>query len=167
MLQKILVKFSEWLTKHGSYRAIPRFENGKEIQYLDRYFIFKLGRLEVYLHRFWESDEDGVHCHPFNNFSLVLTGGYNERHHDGKVTWRKAGSIIFRTAREMHRIEVPEELKGKVWSLFIHGKRFRTWGFLQAKSFTFSEITKVPVTEGVFFPKFKGMEENDRLIPNV
>ena len=96
-----------------------------------RYYI-KRGKQKgfgVFLHNYLHSDPEGVHCHPWWNISIVLVGGYLEHFHDGTSKFRKPGTIIFRTAREMHRLEVIPGIE--CWSLFIHGRWQRPWGFIK------------------------------------
>ena len=96
-----------------------------------RYFL-KSGKKKnwgVFIHNYLRSDPEGVHCHPWYNISLVLCGGYIEHFHDGTSKFRKPGSIIFRTARELHRLETVEGIE--CWSLFIHGPNRRQWGFIR------------------------------------
>lgn len=81
----------------------------------------------VYLHKIMHSDDDrALHDHPYPNVSIVLRGGYLEITPTGCV-WRLAGSVVFRRASALHRLEL---WPGKTaWSLFITGPRIRTWGF--------------------------------------
>lgn len=89
------------------------------------------GRL--YLHRFWRSDEDVLHDHPWAFWSLILWGGYVE------VTpclpwgqwglWHRTGSLLRRPATWRHRVVVPDRLRGRVWTLVWTGPKVREWGF--------------------------------------
>jgi hypothetical protein len=83
----------------------------------------------LYLHRFWSSDADGVHDHPWDNFSWVLVGGYWERLPDGQRLWRSPGFKKYRHAEEFHRVEIPEGGEGATWTIFGRFKRRRKWGF--------------------------------------
>jgi hypothetical protein len=123
--------------------------------YLDRYFLFRTKRVSIFLHRFWSSDPDELHCHPWNNASFLLAGCYVEEHHDGTLSLRSAGDFVARSAREMHRISIDPAHSGRVWSLFFHGKRFRKWGFLtQPPEWKMDEsYDKKSPLKGRFFPR--------------
>lgn len=123
-------KFAPYMDKRGSAAYIGRTDdNGVENPYLDRYFVFRLSWVSVFVHRFWQSDEAGLHCHPWDNVSIPLVGGYWEDHHDGSATWRGPFGITFRSARELHRVRLASPLP--VWSLFVKFKRTRRWGFVR------------------------------------
>lgn len=130
-----------WMEQRGSHKLIRRLykpERGEEgwEPYLDRYYLLRFswrGRplLGVFLHRFWASDQEGVHDHPWPNASLILAGGYSEQDADGTVRWCPAGAVRCRQAQVFHRLTVPKELSGRTWTLFLHGPRQRPWGFLR------------------------------------
>lgn len=105
-----------------------------EDPYLYRWKLLPLNRwFNVYLHKFMRSDDDrALHDHPWFNASIVLNNGYFEHYQDGTVKYQKPGSIIFRGAREAHRIELMYGRAGTelpVWTIFIIGPKLRTWGF--------------------------------------
>lgn len=111
--------------------------------YLERYAmpaclrqLFKRFGVAVYLHRFVSGDsERNVHDHPWPwAVSLVLCGSYVEErvtalcvddgwqakeHH---VRW-----INVLRSLDFHMITAPES---ETWTLFIHGPRVKSWGFL-------------------------------------
>lgn len=137
------MSFTQWLKDRGSWRDIRR-KGGSP--YLERFFLAKVKGWSAYLHLFHDSDEGPwVHDHPWWNVSIVLAGRYREWYADGTYKDRKAGDIVFRQAQVAHRIEIPEECKGKVWSLFITGKRWREWGFFMPE---WTEASKVTVVRG-------------------
>jgi len=138
----MIEKFAKWMETRGSFRSIKR-EGGKD--YLERHFILKIKGRSVYLHRFWDSDPgNDLHDHPWYNISIVLKGEYIEHLQDGSSIRRKAGDICFRTARTAHRIEIEPGWEGKVWTLFLTGKRYRQWGFYTPNGWVeASEITEV------------------------
>jgi hypothetical protein len=96
----------------------------------------------VYLHNVVRNDDDRApHDHPWWNISIVLWGGYYEHmplYHYGYVrgyerrtrkVWRGMGSVVFRKAENMHRLELPTYAPKQTWTLFITGKKSREWGF--------------------------------------
>lgn len=127
-------RLAKFLEKRGRYRAINRdvvASNGVIVSapYLDRWYIIRTKRFGLYLHRFWSSDEDGVHDHPWNNFSWVLAGGYWELLPDGQRLWRPPGYKKYRHAEEFHRVELKDGSAGGTWTIFGRFKRRRKWGF--------------------------------------
>lgn len=111
--------------------------DGKERPYLERYKLFHLGDyFFVYLHRFLDSDQAGIHDHPWRlSVSLLLSGGYDEvrmlkRGDPESVVYlqRRPGTINIIRADDFHRVVIPEGRQA--WSIFMHGRRIRRWGFL-------------------------------------
>lgn len=132
------------LEKMGRKRIIHA-RNGSE-EYMHRYYLWKMpkehktkekdyddeknhSRFNVFLHNFKLSDDPILHDHPWPWFSLILKGGYWEHLEDGSSHWRGPGSFIFRKATDLHWVELHVDNRD-TWSLFIHGKRCRKWGFL-------------------------------------
>ncbi len=110
----------KWLTKKDIHRKPGEL-------YLTRYVFLHTKYFGIYIHKFWVSDYDVPHDHPWHFFSLPLTKGYMEHLPDGTSIWRGIFSPQFRTAREFHWIELT---KGPAWTLFIRFKKQRNWGFL-------------------------------------
>lgn len=106
--------------------------------YLERYYVGKLLGLTFYLHRFLNGDGDReVHDHPWRfSAALILIGGYQEERvkYIGPVGWACKmrsmfpGRINIITHRAFHRITHP---KPETWTLFMHTRRMKGWGFLQ------------------------------------
>jgi len=149
---KLRDMFLIWLASHGSRRDIRRKHKGSNELYLVRYHLFRSRWLNIHLHNFFLSDEDDLHDHPFHSISIVLRGSYIEHHHDGNVTTRLTGDIWWRSARELHRIEVWSA--GDTWSLFIHGRRTREWGFLRPGGWETADNSTHKRLTGVLFPRF-------------
>lgn len=102
----------------------------------------KASLFHIYLHNILRSDDDRApHDHPWLNISIVLKGGYFEwlpdrerpvlPGHDYPLirVWRGPGSIVFRRATALHRLEIPKGSPHGAWTLFITGPRIREWGF--------------------------------------
>ncbi len=111
-----------WLTRRDIYRD-PKLED----LYLTRYVIFQCKYFGMYIHKFWISDFDVPHDHPWNFFSLPLTKGYLEHLPDDTAIWRGVLSPKFRTANEFHWVELT---KGPMWTFFFRFRTKRRWGFL-------------------------------------
>src|SRR5574342_612995 len=129
-------------------------ENGG-VPYLTRWILFKCRWFRLFLHHIPRPDPDRVlHNHPWDwGCSLILSGGYLEERRDidwaemalEKVArqfpnvraWRPRADLFWRWAWRLnwiapstyHRIlEVPE---GGTWTLFLAGRRSRSWGFMR------------------------------------
>jgi hypothetical protein len=137
----ILDSITNWLEKRGKARMIRRqdFKTKNWIEYLKRHYLIRTKYLGMFIHQFWSSDEDGVHCHPWSNMTIVLRGGFYEELADGQVLWRPPGFWCFRKAEQFHRIILKPGTEGKVWTLFIRFKRYRRWGFLTEKKWVDAE----------------------------
>jgi len=99
--------------------------------YLERFYILSTPWLGVYIHRFWASDPDGLHDHPWSSFSWVLEGGYSEEIAGLlEPAIRQPGSKHLRSAEEAHRVALlPGDEPGSCWTLFVRFRRKRLWGF--------------------------------------
>lgn len=129
-------------------RVIPNRETNEP--YLIRYYLLSTRWLEpifdalpvlrmlfgwmsfrLCLHNTLQSDQHGLHDHPWPWASYILEGGYWEATPHGRF-WRAPGELRFRSASSFHRLEL-DPLKSHrkgVWSLFLMGPRQKEWGFL-------------------------------------
>jgi len=141
-------------------------ETGQIHNYLKRFYIFRSRFFSILIHQFWASDPDHYHDHPWSNITWVLRGGYWEGSADGKVNYRRKGFKRYRNAELFHRISIGEHAEGEAWTLFIHLKRKRDWGFLTPEGWLphdiYGEKYESPVETsksgdyeivGMFFPK--------------
>jgi hypothetical protein len=123
-----------WIEGRGGKRKIMRaFDVGDPELYLERFYILKTPWVEAMIHRFHLSDEEVLHDHPWASCSVILETGYEEfvyENGETKSYFRPAGYIGTRKATDLHRVQLAEGTKGKVWTLFITFKRVRKWGFL-------------------------------------
>lgn len=111
--------------------------------YLERYHLMRLPfGYRAYLHRFVASDPGrGLHNHPWRHaLSLVLCGSYRETrmrdaHANNSLYSRRmaSGRLNFISGSVFHRINIDEN--SECWSLFIHGPKAKTWGFLQQRKY--------------------------------
>ena len=147
---RILNRLSDWLVARGSAAMITR--DGEK--YLLRHFILNTKCLSIYLHRFYAPDDGstGVHCHPWPNLSIILHGGFVELFHDGVLVDRKPGAMCFRQARVLHRIDSLLDEPGNVYSLFIMGKRDRTWGFFKSPQWDEVKVRTISGKKGWLLP---------------
>ena len=130
--------FTAWLARFLAMRITPEREpdfiiGGSDNPYMLRWYIIPRNRiLNVYLHYINRSDDDRApHDHPWPSLSLMLYGTLIEhvRTPSGVLECRAitAGSLVYRSAKFAHRLEVP---RGRAaWTLFVTGPKIRSWGF--------------------------------------
>jgi NTP pyrophosphatase (non-canonical NTP hydrolase) len=97
--------------------------------YLRRWWVIPRNPFaNVYLHEICRSDDDrALHDHPWDNISVLISGGYREHLPDGVVIDRRAGDVVQRKASDLHRLELIDDVPAV--SLFITGPKVRDWGF--------------------------------------
>jgi hypothetical protein len=143
-----------------------------------RWRFFSTPWFGVRLHHILRSDADlELHDHPFSFLSIVLAGGYTEftpderpmiipfivrnpdlADHIVRRRWFGPGSIIFRRAEDLHRLELkkvwdetgnnagppgylPQLVERSAWTLVFRGPVRRKWdfrtdkGWVDAKAF--------------------------------
>lgn len=129
MIRRLLYGFAARLPCRLIYRD-------ERHPYLERYFLFQVGHITVYLHRFVAADADKeVHDHPWRALAVCLAGSYREERVvlDSGNGWQSTHRRIFPGRlnllglRDFHRIA---QTKPETWTLFIHGRRRKEWGFL-------------------------------------
>ena len=142
-------KLAARLKSRKRWRMITRERDGKDEDYLERFYILSTKWLGIYLHRFWADDDDGLHDHPWNSVSILLSGAYMEEMPERelvpygpsikKLRYPLHPPIHFRSRYAAHRITIPNEATNEteahyigqpIWSLFIRfGLKRRIWGF--------------------------------------
>lgn len=108
------------------------------VRFRDRPFAWLLQKAGISsrVHHILRSDKDVPHDHPSWSLSVILRGGYFEVipvydifgcQVGVKRKWCGPGSILFRRADKLHRLELPE---GQTcWSIFTVGRKCRKWGY--------------------------------------
>ena len=129
---------TKWLYNLSNKLPCRVINLGSDQPYLERYYVGKFLGITFYLHRFVGGDGDRArHDHPWEAASLILSGGYQEARlsylcpDDGTLTTTRsmgAGRLNLIRANKFHRIFDP---KPNTWTLFMHGQRFKSWGFLE------------------------------------
>jgi hypothetical protein len=141
------LRLIHWLARRLAARGSAKWIHLNDRLYLERY-VLRGGvdqdgnKINVYLHRFHQPDDDrGPHNHPWRwSFSLILAGGYREtRVHERAVfagcsvtTYYFPGNVNWIDESDFHRVNklLPGK-DGEVWTLFVTGpKHQRGWGFL-------------------------------------
>ena len=93
--------------------------------YLVRFRLFSCPWFGIFLHQILKSDGDRfLHDHPWNFWTFILSGYYKETTPTTKQYFY-AGDLVKHKATDFHRLQ----LDYPVWTLFVHGKRQRIWGF--------------------------------------
>lgn len=120
------------LKDEGKYRFI--LDRQFEDVYLERYYYLNLRPFaRLVIHRFCQSDTDGLHDHPWAFQNYILSGGYWEHTEEGRF-WRPPGYSGTASLNYFHRVELdPEKADGDVWTLFLMGPKEKEWGFLNDK----------------------------------
>lgn len=131
-LHKIFVKLNR-------YRLIPDRRTGAD--YMHRYYLLFKDRknfpFNVTLHKIVRSDDPIFHDHPWPYLTIVLKGGYWEHVPIYNINgtkigetchWRGPGSIIWRKAKELHWLELDDNMPAT--TLFFMGPQQREWGFI-------------------------------------
>lgn len=101
--------------------------------YLERYFLFRLLGVTVYLHRFVGGDGDeGLHDHPWRAFTWCLAGGYTEvvllklcPRMGTQTRFRRLSAGQCRPVRTHQIVSAYRN----TWTLFAHGPVRRVWWF--------------------------------------
>jgi len=76
-------------------------------------------------------DDRAFHDHAWWFTTLVVKGGYTDRHPGGEDHLR-AGSVRHRGALHRHTV-IPDP--GGAWTVLVTGPRVRTWGFWEGTRF--------------------------------
>ena len=66
--------------------------------------------INIFIHRWCQSELPVFHTHPGWSISVVLRGGYFEVFDNGKMKFRKPGNIWWRRGGSAHYIKIPSEL---------------------------------------------------------
>lgn len=92
-----------------------------------RFSIFACRYFSIYIHHIYKADQDKhLHNHPWNYVSMVIKGSYLEQSVAG-VNHIMPFSFNYAKRNRFHKIlKLNDE---KVISIFITGKRHKTWGY--------------------------------------
>ena len=119
----------------GRKRVIT--DRSGKVPYLVRWYVFLKDRknfpFNITLHKVLVSDEPTLHDHPWSWGALILKGGYWEHTPEGKF-WRGPGNIRFRSAKDLHWLELAKDKDGNeipCWSIFYMGRKEKEWGFVR------------------------------------
>lgn len=177
----------EWLSQWLKYR--PIYDG--ELLYLERFYLGRIGQWIFYLHKICASDPDrGLHDHPWDGFSFLLCGEYDEEvlmpfiqdqvnlisasYSRGYPTTYGLGRLLtaYRRVRWFNRISgtkfhrVVLIASNPVWSLFVHNKRRKAWGFWRYRRYeVFEDVPPLWEKPGRWFDtaKTKRQYELDRI----
>ena len=114
--------------------------------YLERYWLGRCFGLTFYIHRFIQADGDRhLRDHPWRALALVLSGGYTEERlrgldETGPLVVIRRRSPMRPTPlglKSFHRIA---RMTPGTWTLFIHARRQKGWGFLETRLGGFAPV---------------------------
>jgi len=152
LVNKIALKLCDWCERTGRVFYIKGGPKG-ETTYLVRYMPIQSKWCCLYIHRFMRSDADDPHDHPWNFFTYVISGGYDEvcyskvpqkSCNQGEqffsalwtkyLTRRLPGTIAYRKATDVHQVVIDRnyemsEIKNAPFTVCLIGPRIREWGF--------------------------------------
>lgn len=145
MIEELLSRFASWYGKRPNWgRTIGRQGD----PYLHRFKLLRwpragTSRYALFLHNIVRSDADlELHDHPFQwSLSFVLVSGYIEqRLIKGEVVVRDVKPFRFNYIHgtTFHRLSLRDGHM-PTWTLFLHGPRTKTWGFLDTVTGVFKE----------------------------
>lgn len=126
--------------------------------YIYRWYILRDRKLaSIYLHvQVADDPERPLHDHPWDNSSVIISGGYQEicgrvTGNRVKQTWVETlgpGSIKVRLASDPHRLLLGKGVDYSI-SLFTTGPKLREWGFWTDDGWVSHEKYGVTIEEGV------------------
>jgi len=84
----------------------------------------------VYIHGIYKADEDNyLHNHPWNIWTMIIKGGYFEELHTGKHRLRLPGHTAYANTSAFHKISKMH--KTPTYTLAIVGRRKnQEWGYM-------------------------------------
>lgn len=124
--------------------------------YLYRWHLVRTMEASVYFHIQVASDpQRPLHDHPWDNFTTILSGGYNELYTDFPSVRKHAepyvypirelrkGATVARAATTAHRLILPGCIPYTM-TLFSTGPNVRTWGFWYPDGWKpYTAVTKI------------------------
>ncbi len=100
----------------------------KGILHFRRYRIISLKWFNIYIHKIYESDKDDCHDHPWNFFSLILWGSYEEIFPDNTSKIRRFLNFSYYPATHAHKIKAIKTCA----TFVITGREVRPlWGYIK------------------------------------
>lgn len=108
-------------------KLIKEIKSKDGVVHFRRWQLLKTPWFDIFIHGIYKADEDEhLHDHPWDYFSIVLWGSYIERVRGGNNV-QSFMTTSHRKAEHTHKIL---SLKSeKVFTLFFAGKRRRDWGY--------------------------------------
>jgi len=111
-------------------KLIKEIKSKKGVVHFKRWRILTTPWFDVNIHGIYMADKDEhLHSHPWNIWTMVLWGGYNELHQNG-ISSRTLFNMSYRDTSEYHKIE---RMISKCFTLDIMSKRKsdgNEWGYL-------------------------------------
>lgn len=124
-------------TANSTMKLVKEIKSKEGAVHFRRWAFFETKFLSIYYHEIFKADEDPhLHNHPWNIFTLILSGAYIEELENKKHVYRGKWTIANRARARFHKIK--ELLSNKVTTLAIcYGKRGE-WGYRLSDTVTVS-----------------------------
>ena len=122
MFLKLLDKLQRKKIVFDRGQSHPKFNEAKP--WMNRYYVLLRHRpkwfpFNILIHEMLADDHgEGVHTHLCPYITIIIRGGYWETTRKGKF-WRSAGYIGFRSAHNLHRVDLEPGIKPM--TIFIPG----------------------------------------------
>jgi len=111
-------------------KLIKEIKSKEGVLHFKRWRLLKTPWFDIYIHGIYHKDEDDhLHNHPWKIWTMILSGGYVEELHSGRLRVRKSGHMAKANLSDFHKIK--EMIKSPTYTLAIVGRRtFKEWGYM-------------------------------------
>lgn len=135
------------------FKKVKEIKSKSGEMHFERWAIIETKRFAWYLHRIHKADQDHLHSHPWNFYSLILKGRYLEEVFEGtnnqnSFTYdnvKEPFQIAYTNKRWFHKIK--QVLQGPVYTtVFVYGGSFEgdKWHYLvDYKAIPFTEYREL------------------------
>jgi hypothetical protein len=149
VIEKIVEMTMAWCAKRGRVLDITGTA-GPEDVYLRRHYLVRSRWVNIFIHQFFRSDRDDLHCHPWDFATYLVRGAYTERKWNpqtGQVdetrranylnkigVFVKLNRLVLRRATDQHQVLTDRpyslaEARLAPLTVCFTGPARREWGF--------------------------------------
>jgi hypothetical protein len=167
--EQFVEKICDWCESKGRFLRITG-TGGPDDLYLIRYYVFKSKFLNIFIHRFFRSDRDDMHDHPWNFFTYLVRGAYTEHRWNPEtrlvdITRRKRAfwadedhqnRFVFRRAEDQHKVMVdrqylwPLDKTNCPLTICVTGRSRREWGFVRELPISATEFLSAQIEKDMY-----------------